>query len=260
MTQSTGGPAAKLRGGHQIPLLGFGTWQAEDQQAYDSVLHALRTGYRHIDTATGYGNEEQVGKAVADSGVPREDIFITTKLPPNNAGREEQTITDSLRKLGTDYVDLWLIHWPPNGQAAPETWKEFRRLRDAGLAREIGVSNYSTAQLDELISATGEAPAVNQIKWGPTLHDAPRLAEHNERSIVLEGYSPFKTTNLGHPTLADVAAAHGVTPDQVVLRWHVEHGVVVIPKSVTPERIERNYDIFGFSLSEAEVAAIDGLA
>jgi 2,5-diketo-D-gluconate reductase A len=260
MTQSNGGPAAPLRAGTAMPLLGFGTWQAEDQQAYDSVLHALRTGYRHIDTATGYGNEDQVGKAVRDSGVPREDIFITTKLPPNNAGREQQTIETSLRKLGTDYVDLWLIHWPPNGGASPSTWQAFRELRDKGMAREIGVSNYSTAQLDELIQATDEAPAVNQIKWGPSLHDAQRLAEHEERSIVLEGYSPFKTTNLKHPKLAEIASAHGVTPDQVVLRWHLEHGIVVIPKSVTPARIESNYDIFGFELTKDEVAAIDGLS
>jgi diketogulonate reductase-like aldo/keto reductase len=260
MTQSNGGPSVGLRGGTQMPLLGFGTWQATDQDAYNSVLHALRTGYRHIDTAAAYGNEEQVGKAVADSGVPREDIFITTKLPPDNAGREQQTIDESLRKLNTEYVDLWLVHWPPNGEARPETWKQFLAIRDKGQAREVGVSNYSTAQLDELIDATGEAPAVNQIKWGPSLHDAKRLAEHNDRSIVLEGYSPFKTTDLSHQTLAEIAAAHGVTPDQVVLRWHLEHGVVVIPKSVTPARIETNFGIFGFTLTDAEVAALDGLA
>lgn len=253
-------PTVGLRGGHEMPLLGIGTWQAEGTDAHDAVVHALQVGYRHIDTATGYGNEKQVGQGIRDSGVPREDVFITTKLPPDRAGDEDRTIAESLDKLGTDYVDLWLVHWPPNGQAWPDTWKKFREIRDRGLVREIGVSNYSTAQLDELIDATGEAPAVNQIKWGPSLFDGARLAEHEERGIVLEGYSPFRTTNLKNPTLAAIAEAHGVTPDQVVLRWHIEHGIVVIPKSVTPALIESNFDVFGFSLTDKEIAAIDGLA
>jgi len=257
MTQSN--PAVPLRGGNQMPLLGFGTWQASGRSGYDAVLHSLRTGYRHIDTAAAYGNEDQVGAAVRDSGVPREDIFITTKLPPDNAGREQQTIEESLRKLGTDYVDLWLIHWPPARQASPAVWQQFLAIRDKGLVREVGVSNYSTAQLDELIAATGEAPAVNQIKWGPSLFDGPRLAEHQKREIVLEGYSPFKTTNLSNPTLVKIADAHGVTADQVVLRWHLEHETVVIPKSVTPARIESNFTIFGFTLSADEIASIDAL-
>lgn len=253
-------PSAKLRGGHEMPLLGIGTWQSEGNDAREAVAHALQVGYRHIDTATGYGNEKQVGQGVRDSGVPREDVFVTTKLPPDRAGDEERTIAESLDKLGMDYVDLWLVHWPPNGQAWPDTWKKFREIRDRGLAKEIGVSNYSTAQLDELIDATGEAPAVNQIKWGPSLFDGTRLAEHEERGVVLEGYSPFKTTNLKDPTLAEIAEAHGVTPDQVVLRWHIDHGIVVIPKSVTPARIESNFDVFGFTLTDKEIATIDGLA
>jgi 2,5-diketo-D-gluconate reductase A len=253
-------PSAKLRGGHEMPLLGIGTWQSEGNDAREAVAHALQVGYRHIDTATGYGNEKQVGQGVRDSGVPREDVFVTTKLPPDRAGDEERTIAESLDKLGMDYVDLWLVHWPPNGQAWPDTWKKFREIRDRGLAKEIGVSNYSTAQLDELIDATGEAPAVNQIKWGPSLFDGTRLAEHEERGVVLEGYSPFKTTNLKDPTLAEIADAHGVTPDQVVLRWHIDHGIVVIPKSVTPARIESNFDVFGFTLTDKEIAAIDALA
>jgi 2,5-diketo-D-gluconate reductase A len=253
-------PSAKLRGGHEMPLLGIGTWQSEGNDAREAVAHALQVGYRHIDTATGYGNEKQVGQGVRDSGVPREDVFVTTKLPPDRAGDEERTIAESLDKLGMEYVDLWLVHWPPNGQAWPDTWKKFREIRDRGLAKEIGVSNYSTAQLDELIDATGEAPAVNQIKWGPSLFDGSRLAEHEERGVVLEGYSPFKTTNLKDPTLAEIADAHGVTPDQVVLRWHIDHGIVVIPKSVTPARIESNFDVFGFTLTDKEIAAIDALA
>lgn len=165
-----------------------------------------------------------------------------------------------LRALGMDYVDLWLVHWPPARGAAPETWKELLALREEGKARAVGVSNYSIAQVDELVRATGDAPQVNQIRWGPTLYDPQELEEHRRRNVVLEGYSPFKSTDLRHPVLAEVAARHGVTPAQVVLRWHVDHGVVVIPKSATPERIASNFDVFGFSLDDAELRSIDGLS
>lgn len=242
-----------------IPLLGLGTWQSEGDDAYHAVRHALDVGYRHIDTATAYGNEDQVGRAVADSTVPREEVFITTKLPPDAAGRERETLEASLRLLGTDHVDLWLVHWPPNKQATPSTWSAFRELREEGLVRAIGVSNYSVDQIDELVEATGEAPAINQIPWSPSDFDADLVAAHASRDVVLEGYSPFKRTDTGSPVLTEVAEAHGVTPQQVVLAWHLAHGVVVIPKSVTPERIEANLDVLGFSLSEEEVASIDGL-
>jgi 2,5-diketo-D-gluconate reductase A len=249
----------KLPGGGSMPLLGFGTWQITGKEAYEAVKHALSVGYRHLDTATMYDNEDQVGRALRDSGVPREEVFVTTKLPPRAVSRARRTIEESLRALGTDHVDLWLIHWPPNGRARPDTWRELLATRDEGLARAVGVSNYSTAQLDELIEATGEAPAVNQIKWSPPLYDAATVREHRERGVVLEGYSPFRAGNLRDPALAEIAATHRVTPAQVVLRWHVEHGIVVIPKSVRPERIESNFDLFGFSLSADEVARIDAL-
>jgi 2,5-diketo-D-gluconate reductase A len=249
----------KLRGGVEMPMIGFGTWQVSGRRGYESVRLALETGYRHIDTATMYGNEKEVGRAVHDSGIPREELFITTKLPADRVGRERETIATSLRALAMDHVDLWLVHWPPRGQARPATWRELLAVRDEGLARSVGVSNYTTAQIDELIEATGEAPAVNQIPWSPWEHDPARLTEHRERDVVLEGYSPFKRSDLDHPVLARIAAAHGVTPAQVVLRWHVEHGIVVIPKSVTPERIASNLDIFGYSLAEAEVAESDAL-
>jgi 2,5-diketo-D-gluconate reductase A len=242
-----------------MPLLGLGTWQLTGEQGYEAVRRALDVGYRHIDSATGYDNEAEVGRAVRDSGVPREEVFITTKLPPSHAGRERRTIDASLRTLGTEYVDLWLVHWPPNGHARPETWREFLAIRDDGLARAVGVSNYSTAQLDDLIEATGEAPAVNQIRWSPSLYDERRLQEHRDRGVVLEGYSPFRAGNLRDRVLAEIATAHGVTPAQVVLRWHLEHGIVVIPKSARPERLQSNFDIFGFSLTPDEVARIDGL-
>jgi diketogulonate reductase-like aldo/keto reductase len=253
-------PTVALPGGGAMPMVGFGTWQLTGGRCYEAVRHALDVGYRHIDTATIYGNEREVGRAVRDSGVPREDVFITTKLPPREAGRERRTITRSLQALGTDYVDLWLVHWPPNYQARLTIWKEFLAVRDDGLARAVGVSNYRVSQLDELREASGEAPAVNQIRWAPPLYDATEVAQHRQRGVVLEGYSPLKATNLRDPVVAEVAAAHGVTPAQVVLRWHLDHDIVVIPKSKSRDRIEANFDLFGFSLSDEELRRVDGLA
>jgi 2,5-diketo-D-gluconate reductase A len=245
--------------GGAMPLLGFGTWQMTGARCRAAVRYALEVGYRHIDTATIYRNEREVGQAVRDSGVPREQLFVTTKLPPGNAGRERRTLDNSLRALGMEYVDLWLVHWPPRGRALIPTWKELLAVRDQGLARAVGVSNYSMAQLDELIAATGQAPQVNQIPWAPALYDAALLAEHRRRGVVLEGYSPFKNTDLRHPVLAEIAADHGVSSAQVVLRWHIDHEVVVIPKSATPQRIAANFDVFGFSLANEELRRIDGL-
>ena len=260
MALENGQPIIPLPGGGALPLVGLGTWQMTGSECYRAVRYALEVGYRHLDTATMYRNEREVGRAVRDSGVPREAVFATTKLPPRDAGHERRTLEASLRALGMEYVDLWLIHWPPPGGAAPQVWKQLLALRDEGMARAVGVSNYSTTQLDELLRAAGEAPAVNQIRWGPTLHDAEELEGHRRRGVVLEGYSPFKTTDLREPVLADVARHHGVTPAQVVLRWHLEHEVVVIPKSATPERIASNFDVFGFSLGTEDLGRIDALA
>lgn len=240
-----------------MPLVGLGTWQLRGRSGYDAIRVALDTGYRHIDTATMYGNEEEVGRAVRDSGIDRQDVFLTTKLPSGRAGRERDTITASLRALGTGHVDLWLVHWPPGGQARPRVWQELLAARDGGLARAVGVSNYSIRQIDELIRATGEAPAVNQIPWSPSRHDPRTLAESKERNVVIEGYSPLRGTNLRDRTLAEIAAGHQVTPAQVVLRWHVEHGIAVIPKSADRGRIAANFDLFSFRLSPEEVARID---
>ena len=249
-----------LAGGVDMPVLGLGTWQSRDDECYQAVLVALELGYRQLDTATMYRNEEQVGRAVRDSGVPREQIFVTTKLPAEHVGQERRTLEASLRLLGLDYLDLWLIHWPPHGGAAPDTWAEFLQARGDGLVRAVGVSNYTIGQIDALVSASGEAPAVNQIPWSPWEYDAALLAEHGERGVVVQGYSPFKRSRLRDPVLAEVAAAHGVTPAQVVLRWHVEHDVVVIPKSVRRERLATNLDVFGFALTPDEVARLDALA
>lgn len=251
-------PVLDLPGG-AIPMVGLGTWQAEGGAAERAASAALQLGYRHLDTATGYGNEEEVGRALATVGIDRDDVFVTTKLPPDHAGRARRTLTESLVALTVDHLDLWLIHWPPNGQASPETWQVFREARDEGLTRSIGVSNYSIEQIDELIAATGEAPAVNQIPYSPRDHDPGLLAAHRERGVVVEGYSPLKRTALDAPVIVDAARAHDVTPAQVVLRWHLQHDVVVIPKSTHRERIEANLDVVGFTLSDAEMAAIDAL-
>jgi len=260
MAQARAIPTVALPGEVAMPLVGLGTWGLRGGRGYDAMSFALKVGYRHVDTATMYANEVEVGRALRDSGLRRHDVFVTTKLPPGRAGRERETLAASLRALGTDYVDLWLVHWPPGGRARPQTWRELLALRDQGLARAVGVSNYSISQLDELIDATGQAPAVNQIPWSPRRHDPRLLAEHRRRGVVLEGYSPLKGTRLGDRVLTEIAARHGVTPAQVVLRWHLEHGIPVIPKSANRERIASNFDLFGFSLSDAEVARIDALS
>jgi diketogulonate reductase-like aldo/keto reductase len=248
-----------LSDGVSIPLVGFGTAPLKGKNAYNAVRAALDIGYRHIDTATGYGNEDRVGAAVRDSGLGRQDVFITTKCPPENAGREAQTLDASLSALGTGHVDLWLVHWPPGGQATPGTWRAFINALDQGRARAIGVSNYSTAQVDQLTAATGRAPALNQIPWSPFAYDQQRASELRDRQVVLEGYSPLKRSDLSNPLLAEIAAAHGKTAAQVILRWHVEHGFVVIPRSQRRERIEENFAIFDFELTQDQLRKIDAL-
>ncbi|MBX6723760.1 MAG: aldo/keto reductase, partial [Dactylosporangium sp.] len=178
-----------------MPLIGFGTWQLTGRRAYEAIRHALEVGYRHIDTATMYRNEDQVGRALRDSGLRRDEVFLTTKLLPEEVGRERDALAASLAALNTDYVDLWLIHWPP-ARRAEAAWREFLAVRDEGLARAVGVSNFDLTEIDQVTAATGEAPAVNQIRWAPALYDPQVLAGHRERGVVVEGYSPFKSTDL----------------------------------------------------------------
>ena len=246
--------------GVTMPIVGFGTWQLRGQQAHEAVRFALETGYRHIDTATMYRNETEVGRAVHDSGLDRRDVFITTKLQPQNAGRERATLHASLRALGTDYVDLWLIHWPPRGSASLHVWEQFLAARNEGLARAVGVSNYSPAQIDELIRSSGEGPPINQIPWSLPQYDPKLLAAMRERGVIVEGYSSLKGTNLRDRTLVQIAGQHAVSPARVVLRWHLQHGIPVIPKSADPERIAANFALFDFSLSDDEMARLDGLS
>jgi 2,5-diketo-D-gluconate reductase A len=252
--------SVEIGSGTTMPILGLGTWQARGPDAAAAVFRALEVGYRHIDTATAYGNEEQVGRSVRQSAVPREELFVTTKLPPGRAGRERATLEESLEALALAYVDLWLIHWPPAGQTRPDVWERMLELQEAGLVREAGVSNYSLRQIDELERTTGRLPAVNQIEWSPGLFDRDVLEAHRSRGVQLEGYSPLRTMNLRDTRLMRIAEEHDVTPAQVVLRWHVEHRIVAIPKSTNPERIAENADIFGFELRPSEVELLDGLA
>ena len=251
-------PAVAL-GDHPMPLLGFGTWQIDDADATEATTTALELGYRHIDTATGYGNEAGIGKALAASGLDRDSVFLTTKLPPENVGHERQTIEESLTKLGVDHVDLWLIHWPPDGKASPDVWSKVVQAQQDGLATSIGVSNYSLDQIDELVAATGVTPAVNQIRWSPGIYDPSVAAGLAERGVVLEGYSPFKASNLDDPTLVRIAEAHDATAAQVIVAWHVAHGFVVIPKSSRRERMETNAAGARVTLTDDEIAAVDAL-
>jgi 2,5-diketo-D-gluconate reductase A len=253
-------PVVTLPAGGRMPMVGFGTWKLRGREAHDAILVALAVGYRHLDTATMYANEADVGRALADSGLDRGDVFVTTKIRSSDAGKAGSILRQSLRALGTDYLDLWLVHWPPRDQGMRlQLWSELLAARDEGLVRDVGVSNYRLAQLDELISFSGQPPAVNQIHWNPPRHDAAVLTGHAKRGVAMEGYSPLKDTRLDDPVLAKIAAAHGVTPAQVVLRWHLEHDITVIPKSAKADRIAANFDLFGFSLSADEVASIDGL-
>jgi diketogulonate reductase-like aldo/keto reductase len=243
-----------------MPIVGLGTYALWGDEGVQSVRVALDAGYRHLDTATMYGNEAEIGRALADSDVAREGVFVTTKLSSDGIVDPRSALEASLRALRTDYVDLWLIHnWPPVDVADPATWEQLLRARDVGLAGAVGVSNSSVSVLDELAAATGEIPGVNQVQYGPIVHDPQLLADHRERGVVFEGYQALKMTPLGHPNVVEIAAAHEVTPAQVALRWHVQHRVVCIPKSATPERIRSNLDIFRFELSEDEMARLDAL-
>jgi 2,5-diketo-D-gluconate reductase A len=248
-----------LEGGGQMPLLGFGTWQLKGHDAVKATSAALEAGYRHVDTATVYGNEAEVGRALHDSGLARGDVFVTTKCPPKLVGHELDTLKRSLDLLGSDYVDLWLIHWPTDTATSLKMWDAFVQARESGLARDIGVSNFGIDMIDDVTSATSRAPVVNQIEWSPLLFDATVLDEHRARGVAVEGYSALRGGTLDHPTILEVADRLGRSPAQVIIRWHLQHGVIVIPKSRNADRIRSNADVAGFELTADDIAALDGL-
>ena len=256
-------PRIPLRGDTTIPQLGFGVFQVPPEDTAEAVTHAFDAGYRHIDTAAAYQNEAEVGQAFRASGLDREDVFITTKCFNTDHGHEEarHAFKQSLERLGLDHVDLYLIHWPvPSRDRYVETWKAFIELQSEGLVRAIGVSNFQPAHLRRIIDETGVTPAVNQIELHPYFQQAGLRREHADRGIVTEAWSPLAQGEvLDDPVIGEIAEAHGKTPAQVVLRWHIELGNVVFPKSVTVERLQENIEIFDFALSAAEMEQLEAV-
>lgn len=256
-------PTITFHDGNSIPQVGLGVWQTPNDTAVTAVKAALSTGYRHIDTAAIYENEQGVGEGIRASGVDRTEIFLTTKLWNSEQGYDStlKAFDASLKLLGTDYVDLYLIHWPaPNRGRFVDTWKAFIQLQKEGRARSIGVSNFYPEHLQRLIDETGITPVINQIELHPDFPQAETRAYHDKHRIVTQSWSPLgQGTLLENPVVAGVAAKHGRTPAQVIIRWHIDNGLVVIPKSVTPSRIEENFKVFDFKLDDADRKTLAGL-
>ncbi|MGW8779234.1 aldo/keto reductase [Streptomyces sp. NPDC055796] len=260
-------PAIRLNNGTLMPQLGYGVFQVPDSEAAQAVGAALEAGYRSIDTAAAYHNESGTGRAIAASGVPREDLFVTTKLWNDRSRtwrRDDvlRALDDSLGKLGLDHLDLYLIHWPrPMREDFLTIWKTFEEIAESGRARAVGVSNFRPADLERLGAESPLVPAVNQIELHPLFPQAELRAVHSTLGIATEAWSPLGQGKelLTLPAVVEAAARHGRTPAQVVLRWHLQLGNVVIPKSVTPSRIRENLDVFGFELDAADLASLDAL-
>ncbi|MFF0793154.1 aldo/keto reductase [Streptomyces spiralis] len=257
-------PPIILNNGVEMPQLGFGVWQVPDDEAERAVATALEAGYRSIDTAAIYGNEEGTGRGIAASGIPREEVFVTTKLWNSDHGYDAtlRAFDVSLAKLGLEYLDLYLIHWPlPSRGRYVDSYRAFERLLADGRVRAIGVSNFLPEHLEHLIAETSVIPAVNQIELHPHLQQHAARAFHAERGIATEAWSPLGQGKglLEVPAIVAIAQKHNRTPAQVVLRWHVQLGNIAIPKSVTPARIRENIDVFDFSLDEEDLAAISAL-
>ena len=256
-------PTLPLQGHGEIPQLGFGVWEVPAGDTADVVTHALAAGYRHIDTATIYGNEAGVGQAIHASGLTRDEVFVTTKCFNNDQGRDKamRACKHSLEQLGMEYVDLYLIHWPvPSADLYVETWKAFIELREEGLVRAIGVSNFHIHHLQRLIDETGVVPVLNQVELHPWLPQRQVHAFDDDHGILTESWSPLARGRvIGDPVLDSLAGKHGVSPAQIVIRWHVQQGIVVIPKSVSIARIRQNADVFGFELDNFDMVAIAGI-
>ncbi len=258
-------PTLALNDGHTIPQLGFGVFKVDPAETERIVTDALEIGYRHIDTAAVYGNEEGVGRAIAASGIPRDELFITTKLW--NADQGTQSAFDamdlSLHKLGLDHVDLYLIHWPrPDLDRYAESWRALEQLRDRGLTRSIGVSNFHRSHIERIIAESDTVPAVDQIELHPAFAQRELRGFIEPLGIRTEAWGPLgqgKYDLFGEQAIVDAAAAHGVSPAQVVIRWHLQQDIIVFPKSNSRERMAQNFDVFGFELSATEMAAIDAL-
>ncbi|HJC84606.1 MAG TPA: aldo/keto reductase [Candidatus Corynebacterium faecigallinarum] len=271
MTDTTGTTDFKtnpitLNDGHEIPQLGLGVWELSPEDAYSSVRAAITAGARHIDTAAIYGNEKDVGRAVADAiadgEVTREDLYITTKLWNSDQGFDsaKKAIETSLGNLGLDYVDLYLIHWPSaHEERYVDSWKALIDLRTAGKTRSIGVANFYPEVLDAITEATGVVPAINQIELHPGLSQRAQRADDSKRGIVTQSWTPLGRGLLDHPVIAGIAETHGVTPAQVIIRWHLQQGIVVFPRSSKPERVRENLDVDGFELTTADIDAITAL-
>lgn len=251
-----------LNSGFSIPQLGLGTWQAKGDDVANAVKHALSVGYRHIDTAVGYSNEADVGRGLADADIPREEVFVTTKIT-NAAWTKEAAatqITDSLSRLGTDYLDLVLVHWPGSTERNVAVYRAMEEAVDSGSIRSIGISNFNIHHIDALLEHARITPAVNQMECHISLQNT-RLKEYlDEKGIALEAYAPLKSMKiqdvLENGTLKEIGSAHGKTPAQVSIRWLLQRGIIPLPKSITPSRIEQNFDVFDFELSDDEMLAI----
>jgi len=258
-------PLIPLNDGTAIPQLGFGVFKVAPGEAERIVSEALEVGYRHIDTAAAYRNEEEVGRAIAASGIPREEIYVTTKLWNTDHGTKRAfgAIDASLEKLGLDYVDLYLIHWPrPDLDLYVETWLALEQIKAAGKTRSIGVSNFTIAHIERIVAASSTVPAIDQVELHPAFAQRPLREFGKTKGIAIEAWGPLgqgKYDLFGMPPLADIAAAHGVTAAQVVIRWHLQNGVILFPKSSSRERMAQNFDVFGFELSASEMAGIDAL-
>lgn len=256
-------PSLRLNDGNTIPQLGLGVYKVDDDEAERTVSTALEAGYRHLDTAEYYGNEAGVGRALRASGLARDDVYLTTKVWNDQQGYESTlaSFDRSLDKLGVDVVDLYLIHWPaPRQDLYVETYRALEKIRQEGRARSIGVSNFQTHHLERLLGETDVVPVINQIEVQPWLQQRELRAFGEARRIVTEAWSPLARGRiLDDPTLLEIADRHGRSTAQIVIRWHLQSGLVVIPKSVTPSRIRENFDVFGFELDESDLAAIGAL-
>jgi 2,5-diketo-D-gluconate reductase A len=263
MTSATSIPSVVLRDGVEIPQLGFGVFQVPPEDTQATVEEALAVGYRHIDTAAAYRNEAGVGAALRASGIPRDEVFLTTKLWNSQQGYDStmQAFEKSLERLGTDDVDLYLIHWPvPTEDRYLDTWRAFERIHQEGRSRTIGVSNFRVEDLERLKEEAELLPTVNQIELHPRLQQAELRAWHADNGVATEAWSPLaQGALLDEPTIEAIAAERDRTPAQVILRWHLQLGNVVFPKSATPGRIRENFELFDFELSEEEMAAIGRL-